>query len=62
MEEREEMRLVKRLTKRNVRDKIYTELLMEAIAGVKHETFRRRLHTDQQECRGKYQDTFQDSD
>lgn len=24
---------------------------MEAIAGVKHETFRRRIHTDQQECR-----------
>jgi hypothetical protein len=37
MEEREETGLVKRLTKRNVRDKIYTKLLMGEIAGAKHE-------------------------
>lgn len=35
--QREETGLVKRLTKSNVKDKIYTKLLMGEIAGAKHE-------------------------
>lgn len=37
MEEREEIGLVKRFIKRNVRDKIYIKLLMGEIVGVKYE-------------------------
>lgn len=58
--------MAKTITKENVRDKVYTTLLMGELAGVKCEAFRsrrERLISDGiKSVRKKCQNTFQDSD